>query len=88
MVSPISGSYRVWRGVGLGGEEEGKREGNGGIAFTCNAPAVSSEWVGREGVGQEGERAAGTAPGTAGRRFDRGVVLKSPELPAAEGGGK
>ena len=46
--SPIPGGYRVRRGVGLGGEEQRKREGYGEKAFTCNAPRVSSEWVGGE----------------------------------------
>ena len=49
---------------------------------------VSSEWVGREGVGQENGCAARTAPGAAGRRFDSGIVVRSPELLAADGGGK
>ena len=49
---------------------------------------VSSELVGEEGVGQENGRAAGTAPGAAGRRFDSDTVVRSAELLAAEGGGK
>ena len=40
--------------------------------FTCNAPVVSSEWVGGEVVWPENGRAARTVPGSAGRRFDSG----------------
>ena len=39
-------------------------------------------------MGQENGRVAGTAPGAAGRRFDSDTVVRSPELLAAEGGGK
>ena len=67
-----------------------RRGGEGGLSgdcvhLKCAGGAQRVGWWG--GSGQENGCVAGTAPGPADRRFDN-TVVRSPELLAAEGGGK